>query len=65
MMNGEAEDVNDEQKKLLEMVFDSEDTRVQEFLMCLFIRLIWLEMMKDSITYPDVENILRVLESKD
>ena len=64
-MNGEAEDVNDEQKKQLEMVFDSEDTRVQEFLMCLFIRLIWLEMMKDSITYPDVENILRVLESKD
>ena len=64
-MNGETKDVDDEQKELLEMIFDSEDTRVQEFLMGLFICLMWLEMMKDGITYLDVENILGVLESKD
>ena len=64
-MNGETEDVDDEQENLLEMIFDSEDASVQEFLMSLLIRLLWLEMLKDGITYLDVENILGVLESKD
>ena len=64
-MDSETEDVYDEQKKLLEMVFDSEDACVQEFLMGLFVRLTWLEMMQESITYLDVENTLRVLESED
>ena len=64
-MNSETEDVDDEQEKLLEMIFDSEDACVQEFLMGLLIRLLWLEMLKDGITYLDVENILGVLESKD
>ena len=43
-MNGETKDVDDEEKKLLEMIFDSEDACIKELLMSLLICLMWLEM---------------------
>ena len=44
-MYGETKDVDDKEKKLLEMIFDSEDARVKELLMSLLVRLMWLKLM--------------------